>query len=227
MKVSFVAKLPVAKNIFTFQFRPVSPLSYTAGQFIRMNLEHDNPDERGVSRFFTLSSSPAESHLAITTKFANEKSSTFKTALQNLKTGDQVTMSTPDGDFTLPKKEVTEKLVFVAGGIGVTPYHSMIKYLADTNQQRPVHLIYAAPEPEQLAFKDLFDSLSWLKKTYLTGKDKLSASKIGQIINGFDNKIIYLSGPEPMIESLFEQLKSAGVDKKQLRTDYFPGYKDI
>jgi len=87
----------------TFYFRPEQPLSYTAGQFTELTIPHKRPDERGLKRWFTLSSSPTSELLSITTKFNNDKSSSFKKALFGLKPGAELTMAEPMGDFVLPK----------------------------------------------------------------------------------------------------------------------------
>ncbi|MBI4101090.1 hypothetical protein HY441_01285, partial [Candidatus Microgenomates bacterium] len=77
--------------------------------------------------------------------------------------------------------------------------------------------------------------LDWLTKTYMVAKaDKnwrepigvLNADKIKELGKGFDNKIVYLSGPEPMVETLEKQLKATGLPKSQIKTDFFPGYKE-
>src|SRR5687768_15111575 len=129
MKVTFREKLPIAKDIFTFRWQPSEEFSYTAGQYIKMTLEHEDADDRGDMRFFTLSSSPTEGHLAHTTKF-NPEGSSFKEALKDLQPGAEAEMTGPNGEFTLPEDD-QQPMVWVAGGIGVTPYRSMIKWLVD------------------------------------------------------------------------------------------------
>src|SRR5690348_14324223 len=142
MNVVFDHSEPTAANIRTFWFKPERPVQYTAGQFTELYLPHDNADNRGQRRWFTVSSSPTDAMLSITTKYAGDQSSTFKKTLFSLKDGTPLKLADPMGDFVLPKDK-TIPLVFVAGGIGVTPMHSMIKYLNDTHEKRTIHLIYA------------------------------------------------------------------------------------
>jgi glycine betaine catabolism B len=210
----------IASHIKTFWFKPEYPVRYEAGQFIELTFHHDNPDERGVRRWFTLSSSPTDELLSVTTKLA-DKPSSFKQHLFALKTGDSIIMSDTMGDFVLPKDK-TVPLIFVAGGIGVTPIHSMVKYLHDTNQQRITHLLYAAHSTDEIAFKDLFDS-AVSKSQYITDK-QLSSQDILSVTKQYSNPIVYLSGPEEMVEVFFAELREAGVPGSRLVTDYFPGY---
>ncbi len=224
----------IAENIKTFWFKPEKPFRHTAGQFIELRIPHDNKDKRGDKRWFTLSSSPTEDLVSITTKLTPKDGSTFKQALLALQPGNELTMSEPMGDFVLPKDPSIE-LVFVAGGIGVTPMRSMIKFLHDSGEKRTITLIYALRVESEMAFKDLFKaaditfipvigepSPAWKGET-----GRIDASRIVSLASGHENKYIYLSGPEPMTESLYKELKQLGVNKKQLVTDYFPGYAAI
>lgn len=219
-------------NVQTFWYKPEKPIQYTAGQFIEMFLPHDNPDERGIKHWFTLSSSPTEKLISNTTKFASEKASTFKKTLFGLKPGAKIKIIEPMGDFVLPKDK-TIPLVFVAGGIGVTPFRSMIKWLTDTKEKRKIQILLAANEPRDIIFEDLFKNYGAEVKTIVsnptpTWKSQvghLSADKIIELTGRLDAKQIYVSGPESMVEVLEKDLHKHGVDKKQLVLDFFPGYK--
>src|SRR4051812_27426879 len=103
MQVTLDHSKDEAANIRTFFFKPESAVQYTAGQYIELTVPHDNPDERGTKHWFTLSSSPTDEFLTITTKFAGDKSSTFKKSLFGLEPGTKLHMSEPMGDFVLPK----------------------------------------------------------------------------------------------------------------------------
>lgn len=224
----------IAENIKTFWFKPERPIRHTPGQFIELRIPHEGKDKRGDKRWFTLSSSPTEELVSITTKLTLEGGSTFKRALLALDASSEVTMSDPMGDFVLPKDESIE-LIFVAGGIGVTPMRSMIKSLYDTGQKRTITLIYALSKESELTFKDLFESanitfipvVSQPSERWEGETGRVDAGRIISLGSGYENKYIYLSGPEPMTESLFNELKRLGVNKKRLVTDYFPGYVEI
>lgn len=235
MKVVLDHVVHIAENINTFWFKPDHTPRYTAGQFIELTLPHPNADNRGQKRWFTLSSSPSEELVSITTKFASQNGSSFKRTLANLKPGDQVHMSETMGDFVLPKDK-TAKLIFVAGGIGVTPIRSMVKWMTDTHEARDVHVLYAANSPGDFAFLDIFEAskvnLIRTVKDAPKGWDgeigRLSAERIMNLIGDpHGNTYVYLSGPEPMVEQLVDDLKKAGFNKKRLVTDYFPGYTEV
>jgi ferredoxin-NADP reductase len=232
MRVIFDHSEPVAHNIISFYFKPPRKVRYTAGQFIELTLPHDNPDKRGHKHWFTVSASPSEDLLAITTKFPGEgQTSTFKQTLQKLKPGEEVLMSDPMGDFVLPKDK-TIPIVFVAGGIGVTPMRSMVNWLVDEKEQRPIKLIYAANSQDEVAFADLF-KVYGLPVAYVFTKPpknwkgesgRLDAKRILELAPDKDNQLYYLSGPEPMVEAFVKDLAAAGIPSRRLVGDYFPNY---
>ncbi len=228
----FIKKEKVAKDIYSFYFQPDSPVRFVAGQFTELKLTHKNPDNRGEKRWFTISSSPENKLLAITTKITPEKS-TFKQALSRLESGAKIQMANPMGDFVLPKDR-SLPLLFVGGGVGCTPFHSIIQHLNQAHEKRDIKFIYSANNLEDVAFKDTFESLrdgfeialtnppdNWGGKSgRITAKDILKASNSGQ-------RRTYISGPEPMVETLDKELKDAGVPKHQILGDFFPGYQTI
>ena len=234
MNVTFDHSEDIAHNIKTFWFKPERKVRYTAGQFTEIYLPHDNPDDRGIKRWFTLSSSPTDELVSITTKFASHQSSTFKQHLRELAPGTPLKLADPMGDFVLPK-DPSIPLVFVAGGMGITPMHSMIKYLRDTGEKRPIHLIYAVTEEDELAWPQLFKDYG-LQFTpvvkqpvgeYSGETGSLSVDRILQLAPDDGTTLYYLSGPEPMVEAFFKEFPEKGVQKERLVTDYFPGYQQF
>jgi ferredoxin-NADP reductase len=234
MKATFDHSEQLAPNIRRFWFTLPKHRDYIAGQFIELYLPHDNPDERGIKHWFTLSSSPTEENIFITTKYAPDRSSTFKQTLWELKPGAEVEMVEPEGDFTLPEDK-SQPLVFVAGGIGITPYRSMVKWLTDTKEKRDIQLIYAVNTEDVAVYKDLFEDYG-AKVTLVVSKPspnwkgesgQLDAERILKLIGDLDNKLIYVSGPEPMVEKFNDDLQAKGVPEKQLKMDYFPNYSGI
>lgn len=220
----------IASNFITLWLKPSRPVSYAPGQSIELYLPHLNPDSRGQSRWLTISSSPTEDLLAVTTKITDTPSS-FKKALLSSKPGSVLQFTDPMGDFVLP---VDKKwpLVFIAGGIGITPFRSMIKFLADQGQQRDITIIYAAKMPKHLIFKGLLDAHSSTKHYIvsnptadwkgLTGH--LTADRILQLKRPSKTTRFYLSGPQSLVESLTDSLSQA-IPAHRIITDYFPGYQ--
>ncbi len=221
------------EHIKTFYFRTEQPIRNVAGQFTEMYLPHPSPDSRGVKHWFTISSSPTEELMAITTKFAS-KSSTFKQTLCSLPLGSDVLIDEPMGDFILPKDE-SLPLVFVAGGIGITTFHRMIKWLVDSKQHSKISLIWSVADEEDLVFKELFSSytmdihyvVSKPHKTWTGLSGTLSADRILEIIGTVDKTHIYLSGPEKMVEAFTDGIKDKGVPAYQVITDFFPNYTEL
>jgi len=234
MNVVFERSEPVAHNIRTFWFNPERHVRYIAGQFTEIYLPHDNADNRGIRRWFTLSSSPTDNMVSITTKFASHQSSTFKQKLKELKPGTPLKLADPMGDFVLPK-DPSIPVVFVAGGMGITPMHSMVKWLQDTGEKRDIHLIYAITEEDELAFVPLFNEYGMRftpvvktpKPGYKGETGSLSVDRLLELAPDDGRYRLYLSGPEPMVEAFFKELKARGFSEDRLVTDYFPGYQQF
>lgn len=235
MKVVLDHTQDEAGNIRTFFFVPEWPLQYTAGQYIELTLKHSRPDERGEKHWFTLSSPPNREFVTITTKYAgDDKSSTFKKALFKLEPGAELQMSDAMGDFVLPKL-IQIPLVFVAGGIGLTPFHSMFEWLAGVKETRPIQFLYGVRNEDEIIFQETFDKVGIQPTIFVSEPSAAWGGERGQITpeavlkltEPTDETLIYISGPEPMVLNLAKDLAKAGVDKRQLVTDDFPGYASI
>ncbi len=220
-------------HIKSFSLRTEQPIRNVAGQFTEIYLPHTPHDTRGEKRWFTISSSPTEELMTVTTKFAPESSS-FKNALHNLSLGSEILLDEPMGDFILPK-DTSLPLVFVAGGIGITPFHSMIKWLIDEKQQRNITLIWSVASEEDFVFKELFSQYK-MKTYYVVSKPEktwsglsgtLSSDRILELIGDVGKTHIYLSGPEKMVESFTDGIKDKGIPAYQVITDFFPNYTEL
>ncbi len=225
--LKFVGKEPEAKGIYKFWFEPLRKFSFLPGQFLQWTLPHAHADNRGTRRWFTISSAPDEDRVLLTTKIFDQPS-TFKRALFELKPGTEISASDPDGDFVLPT-DPADKLVFIAGGIGITPYRSMIKSLLDTKQSRDIILLYAAKTADEFSFRDLFEQAQQIGlRTIYLETDKtgfITADLIKKEIPDWKDRIFYVSGPEPMVEAYEKMLKETGIADTGLKTDFFPGYE--
>jgi ferredoxin-NADP reductase len=223
-----------SNDIRTFWFKPEHALRYTAGQFTELTLNHKNPDDRGTKRWFTVSSTPGGELVSITTRHARDHGSTFKDTLWHLQPGHEVDLAEAMGDFVLPKL-IQTPIIFVAGGIGITPMHSMAGWLAEAKEDRPVRLLWNVTREEDIIFTETFNAanidptivVSDPSDTWGGGRGRLDAEKILGLESPNDDTLIYLSGPEPMLEALETDLLKHGVAKRQLVTDFFPGYTSL
>lgn len=217
------------QSVKTFWLRPSRPVRNVPGQFTELYLPHKSPDSRGQKRWFTIFSSPTEDLFAITTKFA-AKSSSFKATLATLKPGTELDFAEPMGDFILPKDK-TMPLLFVAGGIGITPFRSIAKWLQDKSQRRMITLLYAVQSEDDLLFIDQFKAagitvvpiVSQPTPEWTGHSGRLTTPIIARHSNN-PKTLVYMSGPEPMVEKLTKDLIAHGHPKHQVITDYFPGY---
>jgi ferredoxin-NADP reductase len=235
LSLRLVSKRREAEEVYGFTFHPEQPIKFRAGQYMEWSLPHKPSDSRGSRRFFTLSSAPTEENLSITLRIPNQMSS-YKRALASLKPGESIQASELAGSFTLPQ-DSSKKLAFIAGGIGVTPYVSMIKYLADTGDSRDIQLLYSAANKAEFAFEGLFKSAQrvGVNTAYtVTGpnqlgwdglRGKISASMIQEVAPDYRERIFYVSGPLGFVQTVRAELKSLGIPKRRIRQDYFPGYE--
>jgi glycine betaine catabolism B len=230
-------KIQVASDTFDFVFPVKHKLKFVPGQYMEWTLPHEKVDSHGSRRYFTLASSPTEDNLRIGVKI-NEPTSSYKKALLNMGDESAITTTQRAGDFTLPKNK-KEKLVFIAGGIGITPFRSMIKYLIDTNQERDIVLLYSNRKATEIAYKEIFDQAQKelkIRTIYtLTDtenipadwrgeKGRISDGLISKEIPDFNKRTFFLSGPHNMVTGFETVLKNMGVKAKQIKTDYFPGF---
>ena len=232
MLVTFDHSQEVGENIQTFFFKPDRPVHFTAGQFAEWKIEHPKADKRRDKRWFTISSSPTDELVSLTTKRAEANGSSFKDALFRLQPGSQIHMSDPMGDFVLPKL-IQTPLIFVAGGIGITPFHSMLTWLTATKETRPIKLLYGVRSEDEIIFQDTFDKAN-IHPTIVVSeptpawggeRGRISAEMILGLMQPSDDSLVYVSGPEAMVETIEKDLKKAGINKNQLVLDFFPNYE--
>ncbi len=229
----------LSTDIHEFTFASKNPFTFQAGQYLEWTLPHPHADDRGMRRYFTIASSPTEEHVRLAIRVDTKRSSSFKTALLAMKPGDHLVAGSLAGDFVLPK-DTHQKLVFIAGGIGVTPFRSMIQELIDKKESRDIALFYLAANPDCFAYKALLDTAHdqfGLKSIYVISPPKNDTpsnwtGRIGYItpqmlteeVPDFHERTFYLSGPPGMVEAYTTLLKSSGIKSSNIKTDYFPGF---
>lgn len=234
--LKFKEKIQLAPTIYEFVFAHANKFNFTPGQYLEWTLPHDKSDSRGVRRYFTISSAPGEEDLKLGIKIIPDKSSSFKKTLLNLQPGTILAADQLSGDFVLPK-DISKKLVFVAGGIGVTPFRSMIKNMVESKIKRDIVLFYSAADAKEFVYKDIFkEALDLgLKVVYVHGGKEVPADWQGE--TGFLNEVMikkyvpdfkertyYLSGPVAMVNNYKGLFRTLGVGTNSIVTDYFPGF---
>lgn len=225
MKLKLVEKTPLIDNVWSFVFSPEEPQDYQAGQYVRVRLDHENPDDKGPKRFFTNSAAPHEGVVQITTRLTD---SSFKNALAQLTVGDEsVELISPhEGDFVWRDSE--KPTLYVAAGIGVTPYHSILKQRVHDGKNIPVTLLYngrTAALPWREEFSELGAAHPEFSVVYQIG-ERISREKLSSRFPLLNESVVYLSGPEQMVEDVGEDLKKGGLPEDQLMQDWFPNYDE-
>ncbi len=226
-------KLP--GNVYDLAFTSDIPLAFRPGQYMDFTLPHSRTDNRGNRRAFTMASSPTEREIHVGVK-VYEPSSSYKKALLAMKPGDSMVAGQISGNFTLPV-DVRKKLVFIAGGIGVTPFRSMAKNMIDIRQSRDAILFYMISNPDELSYREVFDAAkpfglrtlpvlfnkaipaSWKGETGLFTTELLK-----KYVPDARHRTYYISGPPRMVDSCVAVLKSQGIHSRQIITDHFSGY---
>ena len=157
MKMKLIERRREAPGVESFVFAPEESLTWKAGQYAQYVLDHETADDRGSQRWFTISSAPYDRHVMLTTRFNDALSSTFKSRLKDFNVGDEIEVAGIEGDFTLDDTE--GEYVFLAGGIGVTPFHSMVRQFAHEGAMPRITLLHANSDA-YAPFKDQLDTIA-------------------------------------------------------------------
>jgi len=227
-------KIQISKNTCNFIFKRSNYFKFKPGQYMEWTLAHKKADNRGNRRYFTIASSPKERDISIGVKFY-QNGSTFKRSLINMSIGDTIVASQVAGDFVMPYNK-DKKLVFLAGGIGITPFISMIKNMIDTGERRDIVLIYSSRTFEDVAYVDKLNDaenfginihyvLTDDKNSY-TGTEKgyIDIEMIKRLVPDYRDRIFYVSGPHSMVVAAKKILRKIGLSNKQIKFDFFPGF---
>lgn len=224
MKLTLARAFDENAETRTFIWTPSEPLSWQAGQYLHYVLPHEHPDDRGIERWFTIAAAPYEGHVQITTRHS-EKSSTFKEALFALPVGGTIDADTPEGDFVTP--DADEPFVFIAGGIGITPFRAILLDRAHRGLPLRIVLLYANRD-DQFVFKNELEALRKehpeFEIHYVSGDERIDETLIRSCVPDIAVPHFYTSGPEPMVLAFEKMLADMGVPNEHAHRDDFPGY---
>ncbi|MBI3889857.1 hypothetical protein HY312_04810 [Candidatus Saccharibacteria bacterium] len=222
-----VDKKQIGKNSFELTF-DTKELTFEPGQYMELSLPHKHMDLRGMRRVFTIIGRSGASQVSIATRLP-EKASSFKRALTGMKNGQIVYGTRIAGDFVLPK-DPSVPIVFIAGGIGITPFLSFIM----AEKKRDITLIYAVSALSDILFID--ELKRYDIKVIIVSPDtgvlpdpswrlesgRVSSDIIKSYVKKSENPHVYISGPSSMVSDARSIVKNTGV--RTIRTDHFTGY---
>ena len=199
-----------------YAFTAHKPLQFEPGQYAELHLPHIKPDERGYRRMFTIASSPGTKDVTIITRHP-VPASTFKKTLVKLTVGKQIRVTGVGGDFVLPR-DVNQKLLFVAGGVGITPFLSQLEWLEHEGQVRDITFIYAVKDKAEAIDIKHYNKLAKI----IVHAGVLTKDDLQNYASDIAKRSVYVSGPPVMVDAITKQAKQLGA--KQVHRDFFGGY---
>lgn len=216
IRLRFVGKNEFANGQVEYSFAPRSPLRFKAGQYIELSLPHSHKDMRGMRRMFSIASGEHAEILRIITRHSSPSSS-FKTTLHELKENDIVPVTGIYGDFVLPKND-NQKILFLAGGIGITPF---LSHIASLDSTRDIILMYFIRNQADIVGKNELQKAGARGVTVIFIQNQTIAEALDQYISDGNERIAYVSGAPGFVDATKLALKNRS---KKIVTDYFSGY---
>jgi ferredoxin-NADP reductase len=232
-----VERREIAEGTMAFHFARPAGFQFKPGQSVRITLvDPPETDVKGNARAFSIASAPGEDRLMIATRM---RDTAFKRVLKTMGPRAKVQIRGPAGKFALDEG-ATRPCAFLAGGIGITPFISMLRQATTEKSGRKLYLFYGNRRPEDAAFLDELQPLQarnpnyrliatmaemeksrqpWTGETGFIGKDLLA-----RYLADFAAPAYYIAGPPAMVETMQEMLASVGVNAEDVRTDEFYGY---
>jgi ferredoxin-NADP reductase len=238
---AFMCKLKkketLAEGTMGFYFAKPADFQFKAGQYMDITLVNPpETDAEGNIRSLSIASAPEEEHLLFATRM---RDTAFKRFLRNAAINAEVSMEGPMGSFTLHNNS-SKPAVFLAGGIGITPFSSIVRHAAKARLPHHLYLFYSNRRPEDAAFMDVLSGLEkenpnfkfipsmsemqksaqkWNGETGFINREMLS-----RYLSALQGPIYYIAGPPAMVTAMRQMLTGAGVDEDDIRTEEFAGY---
>ncbi len=230
-------RVEVAEGTIAFHFEKPPGFDFKPGQSTDITLLNPpETDSEGNVRTFSIASAPFEDQLMIATRM---RDTAFKRSLKKVPLGTAVKMDSPMGSFTLHKNSV-KPAVFLAGGIGITPFFSIVKQADHDQLPHSVYLFYSNRRPEDAPFLEVLETLEktnphfrfvatmtemphskkkWDGETGLIDKEMLS-----RYLSDLRGPIYYIAGPPTMVADMRKMLVASSIDEDDIRTEEFAGY---
>jgi ferredoxin-NADP reductase len=227
----------VAEGTMAFHFEKPSGFAFKAGQAIDVVLvDPPGTDSQNARHAFSIVSAPFQRDLVVATRM---RDTAFKRALKRLPIGSPVRIEGPFGSLTLHNNRA-RPAVFIAGGIGITPFMSILRQAAKEQLPQRLLLLYSNRRPEDAAFLPELLELERQNKQFravatMTNMDKsgrpwkgetglIDEDLVKRAAGELSAPIYYLAGPPAMVEAMRRTLNPVGVDDDDIRSEEFHGY---
>ena len=239
--MSHVAKLidrkVIAEETMAFLFEKPGGFEFRAGQFCLLGLPDIGfRDERGLRKPLSIASSPLDNDLMFVAKMSE---SAFKKTLREMPAGTAVTIDGPHGSFTLPE-DTSIHVVFIAGGIAIIPFRSMVRHVAGARTEHTITLFYSSRTPQEAAFlKELQDiaethgnirlvatmtRVSEQSKTWSGLTGRINPAMIRDSCKEWRDAVYYVAGSSGMVDGIETMLTGMEIKAQRIRKEKFTGY---
>jgi ferredoxin-NADP reductase len=232
-ELEFDHKEQLTQEAFEFYFKRPKDLKFEAGQYMKYSADIPNVDDRGSSRYFTISSTPNNKEfITLTTRIIR---SSFKICLSEMREGDRIRAFGPLGYFTVDLKSKKEK-IFLAGGIGITPYHSVLQTIKNKKNLPNITLFNSWPSASEAVYykelKEIEKKNKNIKIIYTLTKEmkdgfeegRIDESMIKKYVQDYKNAEYFIVGSESVEAGLIELVTGMGIPEENIFSENFPGY---
>lgn len=228
-KVSILSVLKRTEDVISFQLSKPHGFVFLPGQYLLVSVQKDGTL---LTKPLSISSSPMENFLEITKRITGHE---FSNAMIKLQVGDGVYIDGPYGSFTFEGEY--SKVAMLAGGIGITPFMSMINYCTQMQIPSDIILLYGNRSEENIPFFHelntaakknknfkVVHTLSRAGDSWMGRRGRLNSEIIRKEIQDYIGRIFYLSGPPGFVIDCTQHLKSLGISEEKIKTESFVGY---
>lgn len=216
----------VTANVYELTFETSTPFNFQEGQYIWLILGPDKfSDGRDQRRAFSISSSPNQNYIQVIIRISQTD---YHKALLKLKTGEKVEIYGPFGSFLKTGVEGNMDLIFMAGGIAIAPYLSVIRYFSDKGVSRKIYLIHSAKNSEEALYKEEIESIVSKNKnfTYVFNVGSMDKSKLRELRDANSKQPSanwYVTGPQGFVDSASKNLKYLNVEATRIKyEEHYP-----
>ena len=230
-------RVEVAEGTIAFHFEKPTGFDFKPGQSADLTLPNPpETDAEGNVRTFSIASAPFEDQLMFATRM---RDTAFKRSLKKMPLGTVVKMDSAIGSFTLHKNSA-KPAVFLAGGIGVTPFSSIVRQADHDRAPHKLYLFYSNRRPEDAPFVEVLQNLEKTnpqfrfiatmtemrrsKKTWDGETRRIDQEMLSKYLNELRGPIYYVAGPPALVSGMRKMLVASCVDEDDIRSDEFSGY---